>query len=65
MSDIHVQRLARGWTVRHAKILFERFEDQGSAIRRARRLAASLEAQGEPVAIRLPPVKLHAASRQP
>ena len=53
MSDIVVQPLANGWTVRHDRILFERFKDRESAVRRARNLRARLQAGGERTALRV------------
>ena len=47
MSDIYVQPLASGWTVRHDRILFERFADRAMASRRARQLAMTLRRRGE------------------
>ncbi len=53
MSDIVVRPLPSGWTVRHERALFERFEDRAAALRRARRLAALLKSNGEAVTLRL------------
>ena len=47
MSDIYVTPLAAGWTVRHERILFERFESRSAALRRARDLALTLRRTGE------------------
>lgn len=47
MSEIVVEPCGAGWTVRHPRILFERFQDQAAALRRARRLGAVLKACGE------------------
>jgi hypothetical protein len=47
MSDIVVEPCGAGWTVRHPRILFERFQDRTHALRRARRLHGLLKAGGE------------------
>jgi hypothetical protein len=47
MSDIVVEPCGAGWTVRHPRILFERFQDRSSAVRRARRLRSVLDQSGE------------------
>ena len=47
MSDSQVRPLATGWTVRHDRILFERFENRAAAMRRARQLATALRLRGE------------------
>jgi hypothetical protein len=47
MSDIVVEPCGADWTVRHPRILFERFKDQSDALRRARRLSSILRASGE------------------
>lgn len=53
MSDIHVRPLDAGWTVRHERILFERFATRSAAVRRARDLALTLRSLGETPALRV------------
>jgi hypothetical protein len=53
MSDIQVRPLAAGWTVRHERILFERFESRTAALRRARDLALTLRRFGERPGLRV------------
>ena len=53
MSDIQVRPLATGWTVRHDRILFERFENRAAALRRARQLASALRLRGQDTALRI------------
>jgi hypothetical protein len=53
MSDIQVRPLAAGWTVRHERILFERFATRSAAVRRARDLASTLRRLGETPALRV------------
>ena len=61
MSDIIVQQLASGWTVRHERILFERFKDRAAAVRRAGNLRVRLPVHGERPALRV--VDLRAIDR--
>ena len=53
MSDIYVRPLTAGWTVRHERILFERFESRSAALRRARDLALMLRRIGEEPLLRV------------
>ncbi len=47
MSDILVTPWRSGWTVRHERILFERFDSRSAALHRARELSRLLKTNGE------------------
>ena len=52
MSDIVVAPWRTGWTVRHERILFERFDHRRDALRRAEELRRLMVARGETVQAR-------------
>ncbi len=54
MSDIVVTPWRSGWTVRHDRILFERFDTRTAALRRAREVGRLMQTRGEPATLRCP-----------
>ena len=54
MSDIVVTPWRTGWTVRHERILFERFDDRTAALRRAREVRRMMQSRGEETTLRCP-----------
>ena len=56
MSDILVTPWGAAWTVRHERILFERFDTRDAAMSRARELDRRMRAQGLRVRTRCPDI---------
>ena len=54
MSDIFVTPCGAAWTVRHDRILFERFDSREAAMSRARELGRRMRAEGLHVETRCP-----------
>ncbi len=54
MTDVTVTPWRTGWTVRHDRILFERFDTRDAALRRAREVGRLMQSRGEPSKLRCP-----------
>ncbi len=52
MSDIVVTPCGSAWTIRHERILFERFDSRAAAMARARELGRLMRSRGTCVATR-------------